>query len=383
VHLVANTLQDEYEVTNTNNIVVTPTPHAYDVVLDLVRQKALVLSQSLGLRQFGITDVQDGLAVVGSPLLQQPIVNNMVTEDIFEHNVDSGNVVDYISRQDHAYDVVVRDTLAFVADGSNGLTVYDLTKVADYSVPTGDHVISNLGAEKSNPLLGRATALQLWTDPNTGTEYAFVAAGHAGIAVVDISEVENTLIAPDERMVLLKRFEPRKPKDEEEAEGYGKADGRSVDVQIVGDYAYFTYDSFGIVAYRIDDPDPLVHDLISPLPEGTDPTKIWKPGSGEGTYDYRPDFVARFKLQDETLGGWPELAGWGGGALGMTTLNVDGRQLFYVAYGDAGVIKLDWTDPALPVLEQHLNTVGEAADVTVLNGRAYVADNAGGIALIK
>jgi len=384
VHLVANTLQDEYEVTNDNNIVITPTPHAYDVVLDLDRQKALVLSQSLGLRQFGVEDVQDGLAVVGSPLLQQPIVINKVTEDIFEHNVDSGNVVDYINRQDHAYDVVVRDTLAFVADGSNGLTVYDLTKVADYSVPTGDHVVSNLGAGSGNPLLGRATAVKLWTDPNTGTDYAFVAAGHAGIAVVDITEVENTLIAPDERMVLVKRFEPKKPGDED-PDKFGAADGRSVDVQIVGDYAYFTYDSFGIVAYRIDDPDPTVYDLISTqeLVDNniTDRTKIWKPG---GQYvDYRPDAVGRFKLQDETLGGWPELAGWGGGALGMTTLSVGDKLLIYVAYGDAGVIKLNWTDPALPVLEQHLNTVGEAADVTVLNGRAYVADNAGGIALIQ
>jgi hypothetical protein len=384
VHLVANTLQDEYEVTNDNNIVVTPTPHAYDVVLDLDRQKALVLSQSLGLRQFGVEDVQDGLAVVGSPLLQQPIVNNMVTEDIFEHNVDSGNVVDYINRQDHAYDVVIRDTLAFVADGSNGLTVYDLTKVADYSVPTGDHVLSNLGAASGNPLLGRATAVKLWTDPNTGTEYAFVAAGHAGIAVVDITEVENTLKAPDERMVLVKRFEPKKPGDED-PDKFGAADGRSVDVQIVGDYAYFTYDSFGIVAYRIDDPDPTVYDLISTqeLVDNniTDRTKIWKPG---GQYvDFRPDAVARFKLQDETLGGWPELAGWGGGALGMTTLSVGDKLLIYVAYGDAGVIKINWTDPAAPVLEQHVNTVGAAADVTVVNGRAYVADNGGGIALIQ
>jgi len=386
VHLVANTLQDEYEVTNDNNIVITPTPHAYDVVLDLVRQKAMVLSQSLGLRQFGVEDVQDGLGVVGSPLLEQPIVNNMITEDIFEHNVDAGNVVDYINRQDHAYDVVVRDNLAFVADGSNGLTVYDLTMMppADYSVPTGDHVVSNLGAASGNPLLGRATAVKLWTDPNTGTEYAFVAAGHAGIAVVDITEVENTLIAPDERMVLVKRFEPKKPSDEDPNK-FGAADGRSVDVQVVGDYAYFTYDSFGIVAYRIDDPDPDVYDLISTqeLVDNniTDRTKIWKPG---GQYvDYRPDAVGHFKLQDETLGGWPELAGWGGGALGMDTLFANGKQLFYVGYGEAGVVKINWTDPAAPVLEQHVNTVGESSDVTVVNGRVYAADNGGGIALIQ
>jgi hypothetical protein len=368
VHLVANTLQDEYPVENTETLLVYPTPHAYDVVLDIDKQSALVLSQSLGLRRLTVTDVQQGLGEPGSPLLLQPAY----PDDIFEHNVDAGNVVDYMSRQDHAYDVVVRDNLAFVSDGSNGLTVYDLDVVPDYVTPTGDHVVSNLGAETGNPLLGRATAAELWTDPNTGTEYALVAAGHAGIAVVDISDVGN--------MVLVKRFEPQKPGDED-PEQFGKADGRSVDVKVVGDYAYFTYDSFGMVAYRIDDPDPAVYDLISPLPEGIDPTDVWKPG-GSG-YDYRPAAVARFKLQDETLGGWPELAGWSGGALGMDTLNAGGRQLFYVAYGDAGVIKINWTNPAAPVLLQHVNTVGDALDVTVVNGRTYAADSGGGIALIQ
>ena len=106
-------------------------------------------------------------------------------------------------------------------------------------------------------------------------------------------------------MVLVKRFEPIKPGDDPtDPTKVGKADGRSVDVQIVGDYAYFTYDSFGVVAYRIDDPDPAVYDLISTdelvANNITDPTKIWKPG-GNG-FDYRPVAVARFKLQDETLG---------------------------------------------------------------------------------
>ena len=374
VHLVANTLQAEYPEENIEALLVFPTPHAYDVVLDIETQNGFVLSQSLGLRRVSVADVQNGLGQRGSPLLMQP----RFSDDIFEHSVDAGDTVDYISRQDHAYDVTVRDNLAFVSDGSNGLTVYDLNVVPDYATPTGDHIVSSLGAGDGNPLLGRATAAELWTDPDTGTDYAFVAAGHAGIAVVDITEVENADIAPDERMVLIKRFEPIKVGDEEEV---GKADGRSVDVKLVGDYAYFTYDSFGIVAYRIDDPDPLVHDLISPLPEGTDPTEVWKPG-GAG-YDYRPEAVARFKLQDETLGGLPELAGWKGGALGMDTLRVKGKQLFYVAYGDAGVIKIDWTNPAAPVLKQHLNTVGDALDVTVENGRAYVADNLGGLALIK
>jgi hypothetical protein len=62
---------------------------------------------------------------------------------------------------------------------------------------------------------------------------------------------------------------------------------------------------------------------------------------------------------------------------------IDGRNLIYVAYGDAGVVKIDWTDPANPVLMEHTNTVGFASDVVVVNGRAYVADGSGGLALLK
>jgi hypothetical protein len=370
VRMVANTLQDEYDVDNSAGETVTPTPHAYDVVLDVEKQSALVLSQSLGLRRVTITEAMDGVGAVGNPLLLKPAY----PDDVFEHNVEDGNVVDYISRQDHAYDVAVRDNLAFVSDGSNGLTVYDLDVAPDYLALSGNHVVSNLGAGTGNPLLGRATAAALWTDPDTGTEYAFVAAGHAGIAVVDITAVENTLVTPEERMVLVKRFEPIKMEDGK----VGHADGRSVDVQIVEDHAYFTYDSFGIVAYRI-------ADLIEPLPAGVDPADIWRktPANVCNAGDCRPVAVARFKLQDETLFGSAELAGWSGGSLGMTTLNVNGTQLFYVGYGDAGVIKIDWTDPAAPVLLQHLNTVGAALDVAVENGRAYVADNLGGLTLVK
>lgn len=366
VHLVANTLQDEYDVVNTSGATVTPTPHAYEVVLDIVKEKALVLSQSLGLRRLGVADVKAGLGTPGAPLLLQPTV----PDDIFEHNVEAGNVASFINRQDHAYDVVVRNNLAFVADGSNGITVYDLNVVPDYLTPTGAHVVSNLGAGSGEPLLGRATALELWHDPAGGRDYAFVAAGHAGIAVVDITDVENAAIAPENRMVLVKRFEPIKIEDGK----VGHADGRSVDVVVVGNHAFFTYDSFGVVAYSI-------ADLIAPLPAGVDPTDIWRKTPGK--VDYRPVAVSRFKLQDDTLGGLASLSGWSGGALGMTTLKVGGRQLFYIGYGDAGVVKLNWTNPARPVLLQHLDTVGEALDVSVVNGRAYVADNLGGVALIR
>jgi hypothetical protein len=196
-----------------------------------------------------------------------------------------------------------------------------------------------------------------------------VASGHAGIGVVDVTDAAN--------MVLIKVFEPIKTEYHEELDGslsaqYNKADGKSVDVLIVDDHAYFTYDSFGVLAYRI-------VDLVKPLPAGMDPTDIWERGEiGE-----RPVAVARFKLQDPTLSGSADLADLGGGAQGMFFQNARGKHFFYVAYDSAGVAKIDWTDVANPVLVQHADTAGNASDVEVASARVFVADGGGGLVIIK
>ena len=210
--------------------------------------------------------------------------------------------------------------------------------------------------------------MKLWndtSDPANIVKYAFVASGHAGIGVVNVTDPAN--------MSLVKVFEPIKI--EEEIPGvfkFGKADGKSVDVIVVDDHVYFTYDSFGIVVYTI-------ADLIRPLPAGMDPTDIWEPG----TVGERPEAVARFKLQDPSLGGSADLAEFSGGAQGMFYQNLNARHYFYVGYDAAGVAKIDWTDVANPVLVQHVNTAGNAVDVTVANGRVYVADGGGGLVIVR
>jgi len=354
VHLVANTLQSEYP-TEVNGTTINPAPHAHDVILDHATNSALVMSQSRGVRR--IEDVSVG--TVGSPVLLYP-----KETDIYEHNKDEGNVVDFLSMQDHAYGAALDGPLAFTADGSNGLTVYDLSKDPTDSTNSNGFVVANIGGDtNSQPDLGRASDVALWDDTSTGTAYAFVAAGSRGIAVVDVTNVQ------DNNMTLIKIFEPIKM----EGDKVGKADGKSVAVKIVGDHVFFTYDSFGVVCYSIDD-------LIAPLPEGVDPQKIWEKN---GDDDHRPVALARFKLQDTSFFGSADLAGWGGGAAGMDVVRVNGRDFIYVAYGDAGVIKIDWTDPTTPVLMEHANTVGFASDVVVINGRAYVADGGGGLTLLK
>lgn len=330
VHLVGNTYQNDYAAND----------------------KAYMKSLSRDLHRVGISDINDA----EEPMLLKPLLN-----DIYEHNAGSG-----LSMQDQAYDVVLDGNLAFVADGSNGLTVYDLSK--DPSTPLTDesYVVGNIGAgTQSQPPLGHATSLKLWNDTTTGKKYAFVASGQAGIGVVDVTDATN--------MALVKVFEPIKIEVEEPGVfKYGKADGKSVDVLVVDKYAYFTYDSFGIVVYRIED-------LIKPLPEGMNPTEIWSPG----TIGERPISIARFKLQDSMLGGNDELADLSGGAQSMFAHKVGGKHLFYVTHDPAGVAKIDWTNVANPMLVQHADTAGAAADVEVMNGRTYVAGGTRALVLMK
>ncbi|PKM82329.1 MAG: hypothetical protein CVU89_04815 [Firmicutes bacterium HGW-Firmicutes-14] len=351
IHLVANTLQDEYpEIVN--GVKIYPASHATNVIYDPVNHVAWSGSASLGLRRVNVSDVEAGHGQIGTPLLLP-----LALTDCFEHNAEWGTVRD-VQFQDHAYDVAIKGNYAFAADGSNGLTVYDYTK--DSTDPGSGFLVSNLGAGAEKPPLGTASGIALWTDPADGRSYAFIACGPRGVGVVDITDVSN--------MKLIKVFEPVKYEDDK----VGAADGQATDVKVAGSRAYFTYDSFGVVCYDI-------YDLIEALPDGVSPTDVWKKNqSGVLLYDYRPEAVSRFKLQYV-----PGYEDWAGGAFKMDYTEVNGKLVFYVAFAEAGVLKINWTDPANPVLEEVAPTVGECTAVVVSNGRVYAADGSGGLVFFK
>jgi hypothetical protein len=351
INLVANTLQDEYPETY-NNVTIYPASHAANVVFDPIHQVAWSNSSSLGLRRVDVSRVEAGHGGVGTPLLLP-----LKLTDLFEHNGLSGTVKG-LQYQDHSYDVEIKGNYAFTADGSNGLTVYDITK--NPSVINSGFVVSNIGADKLKPMLGTASGIALWTNPADGKSYAFMACGPRGVGVVDISNVSN--------MKIVKVFEPIKLEEGK----VGAADGQSVDVKVAGNYAFFSYDSFGVVCYSL-------ADLIAALPAGVDPTEVWrKDTSGTLVYDYRPVAVSRFKLQ--LIPGYED---WAGGAVKMDYTLVNGKLIFYVAFAEAGVLKIDWTNPAAPVLAGIAPTVGSCTAVTISNGRLYVADGNGGMLFFK
>ena len=351
IHLVANTVQDEYPVTVGTEIIYPPS-HNVRNVLDPADGKTWALCNGNGMRGVPVNDVEDGLGTVGEPLLLK-----LYRDDCFEHNSDEFSLKE-LSYQDAAFDMELRGSYAYVADGSNGITIYDITK--DPSVRNSGFFVANIGKVKGEPMLGTASGIELWSNPATGRLYAVIACGPYGVGVVDITDPNN--------MQIVKVFEPIKIEDGDVA----VADGQAIDVEVIGDRAYFSYDSFGVVCYTL-------ADLIAPLPEGVDPTNLFlKNTYGTVIYDYRPEAAGRFKLQE--IPGYETVDG---GAIKMAYTSQNGRLYLYAAFGAAGLIKLDYTDPAAPELLARMDTAAECNSVAISNGRIYCSDHGGGLVFFK
>jgi len=408
-HLVANSLQLAYPV---SGIDVNPVPHAFTVAFGSDPTKAYVMNQSLGMRRLDVSAVTSGSAMVGAPALLNAFGN------IFEHNTEDGDVIGVdgtkVIGQDHAYGVEFSGKYAIVADGDNGLTIYDTT-VASPDPTTGEYLVANIGdsndTSSGKPPLGRAASVKLWTDSATGKTYAVIAAGAYGISVVDMTDFLASGKPSDLTLdKLIKTFEPLKSDDDN---AFGSADGKSVDVHIIDDIAYVSYDSFGLVAYRMEDLiRPATEERPAVVPAGqapdvcstiTDVTKLSAKQGGVG--ECRPTAVGQFKLQkylevkDEngvviTPSPYAEMEG---GALYMTPQyfptqyrDETGKLItlfkpvlyFYVAYGDAGVVKIDWRDPANPTMVSIKEVIGGAVATAINNGRVYAAAGGGGLTVL-
>lgn len=351
IHVVANTLQDEYPE-EVNGEIIYPASHTVRNVIDLINMKTWALCVGNGMRSVPIGDVEADLAQPGAPLLMK-----LHQTDCFEHNADWGTVKE-LNFQDRAYDVEFRGNYAYVADGPNGITIYDTTK--NPTDPTSGFFVANIGINLGLPLLGTASGIELWTDPSTGKIYAIVASGPYGVGVVDITDINS--------LKLVKVFEPIKYENGE----LGVADGQAIDVEIIGQRAYYCYDSFGVICYNL-------ADLVTPVPDGVDPIELFKKeADGTVIYDYRPQAAGRFKLQ--LVPGYEDVSG---GAVRLAYNTLANKVNMYVAFGEAGLLKVDFTDPANPILVTRVDTTSECVGVAISSGRLYVADGAGGIVFFK
>ncbi len=138
---------------------------------------------------------------------------------IFESNPQYPGVLDYGGvfsyTQGFAKDVVVRDELAYVADGQMGLAVLDVHDL----VLGGIELISWVDTP------GNASALALAED------IAFVADGHKGLTILSISDpYEPTLVSRSQ------------------------LDGDCVDLDVFGEYAFLAAGAAGVHIVNVSDP---------------------------------------------------------------------------------------------------------------------------------
>lgn len=319
--VIANTWPDSYPTTLADRTIY-PAAHAIRANYDPSRGTMWTQCTTYGMRAAPVTDVEAGLAVPGAPLLM-PIYRS----DIFEHMAEFTLPLP----QDNAYDVAFMGNYAIVADGQTGLVVYDVTK--DPANMDSGFLVNYLGYDgTSQPILGTAFGLELYTNAATGKTYALVAGGSTGIGVVDATNPAA--------LSLVKVFAAPEA-----------LTGAAQDVYLVGDKAYFTYYDGGLLIYNI-------ADLI-----GTDPA---------------PRAIGQFKITNV-----PGFEASTAEAYRATFTTQNGKVFFYIAYGDLGVVKVDVTNPATPVYLGRSDTVGLAKEIATVNGRLYVADGKGGLVFLK
>lgn len=319
--VIANTWPESYPTTLADRTVY-PAAHAIRANFDPLRGKMWTQCTTYGMRAAPVADVEAGLAVPGAPLLM-PIYR----PEIFEHMAEFTLPLP----QDNAYDVAFMGNYAILADGQTGLVVYDVTK--DPANMDSGYLVSYLGYNgTSQPVLGTALGVELYTNAATGRTYALVAGGSTGISVVDVTNPAA--------LSLVKVFAASE-----------SLTGAAQDVYLIGDKAYFTYYGGGLLIYN-------VADLI-----GSDPA---------------PRAIGQFKITNV-----PGFEASEAEAYRATFTTQNGKIFFYIAYGDLGVVKVDVTNPATPVFLGRADTVGLAKEVAAANGRLYVADGKGGLVFLK
>jgi len=219
--------------------------------------------------------------------------------------------------------------------------------------------------EKKNPNESNNTLLpqisSVYYEDTTGLahsvfvsgDYAYVADGLTGLAVIDISDPTN----------------PGSPVYEDTA-------GNAFDVYVSGDYAYLADLTEGLAVINISN----AANPAAPIYEDT--TGLTRGVYVSGDYAYIADWLSDFtsiNISDPTNPGLPVYE-WANG--NPEEIFVSGDYA-YLASGYAGLAVIDISDPTDPGVPVYEDTAGSAYDVYVSGDYAYVADLNRGLAVIN
>ncbi len=332
-------------------------------------------------------------------------------------NASNPENIGFIRILDSGQGVAVSGDYAYVADGSYGLIIVDIsdkekpTKAGEYDTGgaygiavSGNYAyvaVWNNGlvvvdiSNKTNPhFAGSYDTAGYAQGVAVGGDYAYVADGSSGLVVVDISNPEdshyvggyNTIgdalgvaisgdyayVADDNYgLVIININDPTDPAKE----GHYYAGGYAYDVAVNGDYAYVAADSNGLVIVDINDKE--------------NPTKAGEYGiNGARTgvvvnedFAYVVDFFNGLVIVDVSDKEKPAKAGEYNTAGWMRGVAVSGDYV-YAASTSLSIVDIS-DDKTKPILKGHYDTLGRAYDVAVNGDYAYVADYYNGLVIVN
>lgn len=278
---------------------------------------------------------------------------------------------------DSVFAVAVAGDLAFLACGSAGLRILDITDPGNPSL-TGTY-------DTPGEAYGVAVA----------GDYAFVADGASGLQVVDIGNpavpfLAGTYDTPDEAFAVavagdhafvadglsgLEVLDISNPSGPTLVGNYDTPDF-AVDVALAGDLAFIADGASGVQVVSILNP-------AGPTLVGSYNTPGLAFGVAvAGNHAYVGDGSSGLEILDITNPAAPSLAGTYDtpGAAARVALWGD---LAFVADGDAGVQAVDIANPAGPFLAGTFDTPGSAFSVAVSGNLAFVADTQAGLCVLK
>jgi len=285
--------------------------------------------------------------------------------------------VGYYDTAGTARSVQVVGTLAYVADGSSGLRILDVSAPAApiqaglYNTPGDAYGVQVVGTlayvadsvsglrivDVSNPYApvergfydtpGHAFGVQV-----VGT-LAYVADESSGLRIIDVSNPA----APVQR-------------------GYYDTPGTAWDVQVVGTLAYVADDVYGLRIIDVSNP-------AAPVQRGYYDT----PGSAGGvqvvgTLAYVADWTSGLRIIDVSNPAVPVQRGYYDTPGSARRVQVVGT-LAYVGDDSFGLRIIDVSNPAAPAEVGYYDTPGAAWRVQVVGTLAYVADSGSGLRILK
>jgi hypothetical protein len=274
-----------------------------------------------------------------------------------------------------SFDVEVRGDFAYVADGSSGLTVIDISDLSNpscvggYDTPgtargvdvSGDYAfIADEDAglqiiDISNPhaptFTGSYDTPGLSWNVAVAGDYAYVADDNSGIQVIDISDPSAPAYAGSSSFTVKTR-----------------------DLVIAGDYAFIAGVNQGLRVFDISDP-------TTPALVVTCDT----PGSAQrltlaGDYVYIADHGYGLQMVDISDPELPVIIGSYEAPGYCEDVAVSGDRA-YAAWGEATLLIVDIGDPTPPTYAGSIGT-SAARDVTITGDYAFVADHSDGLRII-